>query len=184
MQHFALMPKENLRRKRKFRFIASTISLALYLCLILFLDQSTKYFVNTHLIYGKAYPIITGFLNLTLVYNRGGAFGLLSSSPQFFIVFSFVTFLMLIYICIRLQAVEKNIAFPFLLVFSGAIGNLIDRIRHGYVVDFIDFYVGSYHWPAFNIADSTITIGILMLIWKMWRNKRVSEKSEKGETLL
>ncbi len=126
--------------------------------------------------------IIDGFLNVGLTYNKGVAFGMMTSwsdSVRFFalIFTSSIAFFVLLYFLFVVYRNNK-IGICFLaLIFSGAIGNIIDRVRYGAVVDFIDVFYGSYHWPMFNCADSFICIGVIGLIFLP--TKEDSEKNAK-----
>jgi len=132
---------------------------------ILFLDQWTKYEVVMQIPFHHIVPVVDGFFNLTHLRNRGGAFGIFSSQKDdrsywFFIIFSLIAIGAVLLLFMRLRGEEKIPSVALSLVMGGALGNLIDRLRYGEVIDFLDFYISSYHWPAFNIADSSITIGI------------------------
>ncbi len=134
---------------------------------VLVFDQLTKFIVADYLMqHGEIY--LTPFLNLVLVHNTGAAFGFLSSAGGwqnvFFIVAAVAASGFILWMIWRLSAEDKLLATGLMLVLGGALGNLIDRLIHGYVVDFIDFYYRTWHWPAFNVADSAITIGAVMLV--------------------
>ena len=141
---------------------------------IFILDQVTKHlilaFMNPH----KSIQIIPGFFDLVYVMNKGGAFGIWSNqSPLFrgiiFISFSIVTILALGIIYFRSrQEYLTRLGIAFLM--GGAIGNLVDRLRWGMVVDFLDFYLGSVHWPAFNVADMAICIGLGFILLDLLKN--------------
>ena len=111
---------------------------------------------------------ITSWLNMTLAHNYGAAFSFLSDAGGwqrwFFTVLAVVVTGVLLVWLLRLKPAEKLIAAGLALIIGGAIGNLTDRIRHGYVVDFIDVYYRDWHWPAFNLADSAITCGVIILL--------------------
>lgn len=143
---------------------------------IIVLDQWTKHEVEKRLLYRQTIEIIPHFFNLTHVRNPGGAFGLFGTEKSgagtfFFIFFSLFAIGVLLYFFLRLKN-EKTLSFAISLVLSGAIGNLVDRFRYGEVIDFLDFYLFSYHWPAFNIADSTITLGLGLLAWRLWAEEK------------
>jgi len=128
---------------------------------LLVLDQFTKSLILKKLTWGQSLPVITNIFHLTLVSNKGSAFGILRGTSAIFII---ISFLLIIFIILSLKKRSgyfslKSVRFAFALILSGALGNLIDRIRFGYVVDFLDFRI----WPVFNIADSTITIGAILL---------------------
>jgi len=134
-------------------------------------DQITKSIATAELILYKSVAVMPMF-NFTLMHNEGAAFSFLSDAGGwqrwFFTVISFVVSVLLIFWIKKLKPEEKIQAIAFSLILGGAIGNLIDRVRFGYVVDFIEIYWNSngqhYSWPAFNIADSAITIGVVLLV--------------------
>ena len=135
--------------------------------LVVILDQATKWLAEALL--EPFRPIAIGpLLNLTLMYNEGAAFSFLSNAGGwqrwFFAAFALVMTIALVIWLVRLARHEGVTAAALALVIGGAIGNLIDRLLTGRVVDFIDFYVGTWHWPAFNVADSAITLGIVLLL--------------------
>ncbi|MBP1726584.1 MAG: lipoprotein signal peptidase [Deltaproteobacteria bacterium] len=137
---------------------------------ILVLDQVTKALVSAALRLHESRSIIPGFLSLTLVHNTGAAFGILAgeSSPlrtAFFLVVSVVAMGVVLWLLLRLRPEQKVEAVALSLIFGGAVGNVIDRIRFGKVIDFIDVFYRSYHWPAFNVADAAISVGVFLLFW-------------------
>lgn len=137
--------------------------------LVLFLDQWTKLIVQRSLSLYQRIEVIHGFFNLVHVRNTGGAFGIFGGEgggvgSLFFVVVSVVAIGSILILLIRLKEDEMIISLSLSFILSGAVGNLIDRLWHGEVVDFLDFYVSSYHWPAFNIADSAICVGIGLMI--------------------
>lgn len=143
--------------------------------IIIIADQLSKAWAVDALIFEQSRPL-TSFLNLALVYNTGAAFGFLASSGGWqlyvFATLAIIASIILIVLLHKHQK-EKRSACAFSLILGGAIGNLIDRFNHGYVVDFIDFYYKNYHWPAFNVADSAICIGaVLIVIDSLWPPKR------------
>lgn len=152
--------------KRKYKF------LLIITLLILILDQWTKYLVQKRLHLFQSIEVIKGFFNLVHVRNKGGAFGIFGGAKgelfsNLFIVVSLVAIGVILYFFMKIKEREKSLLFSLSLVLSGAIGNLIDRFFYGEVVDFLDFHLFSYHWPAFNIADSAITIGIGLMAFKL-----------------
>lgn len=132
---------------------------------VLVLDLWTKEIALTHLALHEPVPVIDGLLNWTLTYNYGAAFSFLSDASGwqrwFFSALAVGVSVMLAFWLSRTPRHDWRQALPFALVIGGAIGNLIDRLRHGYVVDFIDAYWNTSHWPAFNIADSAIVAGAI-----------------------
>ena len=143
---------------------------------ILFLDRWTKWLIAVRLVLNETVPVIDGFLNITYVQNTGVAFGILSSisSPAKTIMLSvFTAFAAGVVIVYSLRSSPRNhlLQVALALILGGALGNLYDRLAYGYVIDFLEFYVGSYHWPAFNVADSAITIGVGLLAIEIIRNE-------------
>ena len=138
--------------------------------IIVLLDQVTKLIVLETMPLFQTIPVFPGFFNLTHIHNPGGAFGFLSTQTSHIqrLLFLFVSSLAvgLIFYFYRKTPLEQTwLSTAFAMVFGGAIGNLIDRIRLGKVVDFLDFYVGDLHWPAFNVADSAVSIGMVIFLF-------------------
>lgn len=136
---------------------------------IIALDQVTKILVVSNLQLHDSVPLVNGFLNLVHVRNPGAAFGFLAKAPAwfrsvFFIAVTVGAILLILYYLKQTGAGEKNQVVALSLIFAGAVGNLIDRIRFGEVIDFIDVYISTHHWPAFNVADSAISVGALLLL--------------------
>lgn len=125
--------------------------------LILFLvDQATKWLVVHRIGFQEAVPVIPGFFSLTHVYNTGAAFSMMHDSNRFFAILSMAVFATLIFL--RKHFAGLLMQWGWVLILSGILGNVTDRLLRGHVVDFLDFQLGSYHWPAFNVADSCICI--------------------------
>jgi signal peptidase II len=144
----------------------------LFFLLVLCSDQITKYWAVDGLTLGREVPVIDGIFNLTLVYNPGAAFGVFGGLPDFWrrLVLFGVSILALgvVFRFMVKDAKDDPISQIALSgILAGAIGNVIDRLRFDAVVDFLDFYWGNYHWPAFNIADSAISVGVFVLIVRM-----------------
>ena len=138
--------------------------------IVLLLDQVTKYVVEARIRLHDVVIVIPGFFNLTHVRNKGAAFGILSSLPElwrgaFFIMVTIIAVAAIIVLIIKTH--ERLPVYAFSLIAGGAVGNVIDRIRYGEVVDFIQWYVKSYYWPSFNVADSAISIGVALLAVEM-----------------
>ena len=138
---------------------------------VMLLDQLSKYWVSASFDYGasRAY---TGFFNLVLTYNKGAAFSILASAAGwqrgFFIAIALVAVLVISVLLAR-HAGEKLFCLALSLILGGAVGNVLDRIVLGHVVDFLDFHYAGWHWPAFNLADSAITAGAVLLIADSFR---------------
>ena len=148
------------------------VSLILAL-VVLVLDIITKRWVESVLLHGQQIPL-TGFFNLVLTYNAGAAFSFLSDASGwqrwFFSAIAASASGLIIYL-LRKHAADKLFCMALSLILGGALGNLWDRITLGHVVDFLDFHVSNYHWPAFNVADSAIFLGAMLLILDSFRRK-------------
>lgn len=141
----------------------------LWLSVIVFaLDLATKLWASSALSLYERMPM-TSFFNITLAHNSGAAFSFLADAGGwqrwFFTAVAVIVSAVIVVWLKRLPANEKLQACGLALVLGGAIGNVLDRVMHGYVVDFLDFYYGDYHWPAFNVADMAIVGGAILLIW-------------------
>lgn len=137
--------------------------------IVVVLDQVTKLLVLAGMPLYHSIPVIPGFFNLTHIHNPGGAFGFMAAGHPglrnlLFVGVSSLAMAMLIYFYRYTPNTHPYLAAALAMIFGGAVGNLIDRLRFGEVVDFLDVYVGAYHWPAFNVADSAISIGIGIFI--------------------
>ena len=139
---------------------------------VVILDIWTKALVLKRLQLHEAIPVVPGFFQFVRVHNTGAAFGIganASSSlvPLLLNVGAIAVFLMVVVYALRTAATDRLLQIGLHLILGGAIGNLLDRYRFGYVVDFLDVYIGRHHWPAFNVADSAICIGIALLFLDM-----------------
>lgn len=141
----------------------------LVMCVVVALDQLTKISILDHLELGESINVIPNFFDLTLVMNPGAAFGMFSKMEPGIrrVVLGMVTLLAIGLVLVLLKKEAKNdriSQFALFLVLGGAVGNIIDRFRFDAVVDFLDVYYGTYHWPAFNVADSAICVGVFVVI--------------------
>lgn len=149
--------------------------LLLLICaLIIPIDQLSKLYIDSTMALHQSYTVIEHFFNICYVLNTGAAFGILANSAVRVPLLSGVAVLaavVILWIFTRIDGrTLQRVALS--LVFSGAIGNLIDRIRLGAVIDFLDVHWYQHHWPAFNVADSAITIGVALLLVDMWYEDR------------
>ena len=147
------------------------------LVLVAGLDQFSKWYITSTMSLHASYPVIDGFFNITYIRNPGAAFGFLANAAPLFrsgflIVVSTAAIVMVLYYLARNRSDGVLLTGALSLITGGAAGNLIDRIRFGNVVDFLDVYIGSYHWPAFNVADSAISIGAVLLVVEMFRRRK------------
>lgn len=141
---------------------------------ILILDQATKTIIQNRMSLHESIPVIPSFFNLTYIRNPGAAFGLFAEMDDrfrftFFIIIALAALLFLTHLYIKLPAESLLGRLSISLIIGGALGNLVDRVRYGEVVDFLDFFIGDLHWPAFNIADSAITVGVTMMVLYFFR---------------
>jgi len=139
--------------------------------LIVMIDQATKYLVVQRMVVNQAVEV-TSFFNLVLVYNPGAAFSFLADHDGwqrgFFMVIAVIASVWIVYLLYRYPQ-QSLFALALALILAGAVGNLIDRITVGAVIDFLDFHAFGYHWPAFNVADSAITCGAVLLVYDALR---------------
>lgn len=143
---------------------------------VVLLDQLTKAVILSELPLYRTIPVIPGLFNITHIHNPGGAFGFLAEQSPWvrktvFLFMSSVAVVMVLYFYHNTPKTHSWLAAGLALIFGGAVGNLIDRFRFGKVVDFLDFYLGNSHWPAFNVADSAITVGVSIFLIHLVFNK-------------
>jgi signal peptidase II len=147
----------------------------------LLLDQATKLYIDRSMRLFDSIPVLTDFFNITYLRNRGAAFSFLSEASwrlPFFIGISLVASVAIIVAFHKLRADQKLAQVSLAMIFSGAVGNLIDRVRLGEVIDFLDAHWYRHHWPAFNVADSLICVGVFLLALDMLlEDKRAKGKS-------
>ena len=143
------------------------------------LDRWTKTLIQKHFDLNESISVIDGFFNITYVRNTGVAFGIfdpLSLPAKSVLLSVFTAFAAVVVITYSVRSSLRNrlLQFALALVLGGALGNLYDRLAYGYVVDFLEFYVRTYHWPSFNVADSAISIGVILLALEILRNEAPS----------
>lgn len=151
--------------------------------LVVVLDQWSKSAVSSHFAYGESMAI-TPFFNMVLAHNQGAAFSMLNDAGGWQRwLFSAIAVVAAAWIAVLLHKhrQQKLFCFALALILGGALGNLIDRIAYGYVVDFLDFHWKTSHFPAFNLADSAITCGAVLLLWDGFMNKSPSHMGSKAE---
>jgi signal peptidase II len=142
---------------------------------VLFLDQATKIFIDRTMDLHSSISVVENFFNITYIRNKGAAFGFLAESSfrlPFFILISIIAVVVIIGIFRKLRPDQKLTAVSLSLIFAGALGNLIDRIRLGEVIDFIYVHWYEHYWPAFNVADSAICVGVALLALDMLRDEQ------------
>lgn len=154
---------------------------------LIILDQYTKFWITTHIPKGYSMEVIRNFFSLTHIRNPGVAFGLFAENDSglktvVFIIFSSIAIVAILVFFHQAPRHRKIVHMGLILVFSGAIGNLIDRILYHEVIDFLDFFYNGYHWPAFNVADSCITIGVVFMFIDLFQRDRASPSGEVSPT--
>ncbi|MBL0941302.1 MAG: signal peptidase II [Alphaproteobacteria bacterium] len=155
-------------------------SLGIFVALIVIgLDQLTKLAILNYFKGASEIVPVTSFFNLLLTWNKGVSFGIFNSGAEVTVLVLtifpiLVTMLLMVWLW---QTTTKLLALGLGLIMGGALGNIIDRVRFGGVIDFLDFYVLNHHWPAFNVADSAIVLGVVLLLTESWSSK--SEVSKK-----
>lgn len=150
--------------------------LVLVTSLVLAADQATKFLIKNTLALHEQWVVIHNFFNITFVMNPGGAFGFFATGTPgvrkfIFLFLSSIVALFVVWFYHRCAQEYIFLSYGLAMIFGGAVGNLIDRFRYGMVVDFLDFYIGQAHWPAFNVADSSITVGMGIIIYHILFNK-------------
>jgi signal peptidase II len=148
----------------------------LILLVLLAIDQLSKFWIVATMDLYEVQTVIPGFFNLVHVTNKGAAFSMFASvdSPwrhYFFVCVNGIAAIALTIAAYKMKRQQILYRVSFALIAAGAVGNLIDRLRFGAVIDFLDFYIGSYHWPAFNVADSAITVGVILAVYSYYFTK-------------
>ena len=147
----------------------------------LLLDQWSKTYIANHFELSQFKRIITNFFHLTYVRNPGAAFGIFADNAirvPFFITISSIATLAILWYVWKITSEKPWQLLALGLIFSGALGNLIDRIRFGEVIDFIDVHWYNHHWPAFNVADSAICVGVAIMLICSWHEERQKKRLE------
>ena len=142
--------------------------------IVIVVDLYTKHLIQQAFVFGDLRPI-TSFFDLVRYHNQGSAFGFLNDAggwqKWFFNAIGTVASIVIIYL-LKKHTSEKLFCLGLALVLGGAIGNLYDRITLGYVVDFLNFHINNYYWPAFNVADSAICVGVALLLWDSFKTEK------------
>ena len=130
---------------------------------VVIVDQVSKWYVE-QIVQPLELPVISGFFTIVCIHNYGSAFGFFQGWRFFLIAVGFAVLCVLLYMWKHHAQGQWRYAIPLGFIIGGAVGNAIDRVRFGYVIDFLDFFIGSYHWPAFNVADTAICLGTIYII--------------------
>ena len=150
----------------------------IYSLLLAILDQLSKIILNKVLVLGKSYQVFAKFLYITKMYNDGISFSMLTGHRILIILICLAIMIFLYSYMKKFKENKRNII-AFSLVFGGLFGNLIDRIFRGYVIDFIDFYIFNYNYPVFNLADSFIFIGVILLLYSIYMGEDNENSSKR-----
>lgn len=145
---------------------------------LLFLDQIVKYIVSTSIALGDTINVIPNIFYITNLENRGAAWSIFSGSRFFLVMCALIALFVIYYFFIKNKEISKSKKVYYGLLFGGILGNLVDRIIHGYVIDFIGVYIGTYAFPIFNIADIAIVIGSILCIIDVYRGDKNDTKSK------
>lgn len=162
--------------KRKYLILSTTVAA------VVLLDLITKAYIDSHLSLHESVVVVGGFLNITYVRNPGAAFSFLANASPgfrsvFFLTATALAIILVLYYIARSKTEEPFMIFALSLILSGALGNFIDRVRLGEVIDFIDVHLSTYHWPAFNVADSAITVGAFIMLFTLFKRPKEHENS-------
>lgn len=144
---------------------------------IFIFDQITKTIIVKFVNPGESFPIIRNIFHITLIFNRGVAFGIFAHNSYLFIIVStFIALLIIVSFIRRLPSHSLHLyRIPLVIILGGTLGNLVDRLRFGFVIDFLDFRI----WPVFNIADIAITTGTILLIWRIFKSSQFNRKVQR-----
>lgn len=162
---------KNAQRLCKNNMFKKKIGFGLISIILISMDQLTKLYIHTHYRLGETYPIIDGFFNLSYVRNKGAAFGFLNQSESplrdlFFLLLAPCAGIFILFLLKKAKKASWLYTIALAFVFSGSMGNYLDRLQFGYVIDLLDVhYKNLYYWPVFNIADAVIVLGVSVLIF-------------------
>ncbi len=147
---------------------------------VLVIDQLSKIYIDHRFALYKSVGVFENFFHITYVRNKGAAFGILADNAfrvPFFIAVATLAAVGILWYLRHIADHQRLHIWALALVFSGAVGNLIDRVRLGEVIDFLDVHWYQHHWPAFNVADSAISVGVALLLVDLWREERTKKKT-------
>ncbi|NLW08067.1 MAG: signal peptidase II [Clostridia bacterium] len=136
---------------------------ALLVILVLAVDQLSKYIIRTNMVPNQSLPVIESIFHITYVNNPGAAFGLFANKTWLFIGVTLAVVILIVFTYLYLPPGQMIVRLALALMLGGAVGNLIDRLRFGYVIDFLDFRI----WPVFNLADMAVVSGVILLCWQI-----------------
>lgn len=149
--------------------------------ILIIIDQVTKWFIIKNMELGESIPVIEGFFHITSHRNSGAAWGILQGQMIFFYIITVIVIIGIIYMMQKYVQTNKVLGIGLGFVLGGAIGNFIDRLRMQEVVDFLDFTIINYSFPIFNIADSALTVGVIIILVAMFIEERNEKRKRKDE---
>ncbi|MDQ5987650.1 MAG: Lipoprotein signal peptidase [Syntrophus sp. SKADARSKE-3] len=157
-------------KKTNFIFLLTVLA-------VVALDQATKFFIDGAMTLHASIPVIPGFFSITYIRNPGAAFGFLAGAPAvfrsfFFLAVTIAAVVLILYYLHKTPGRGQLLTVSLSLILAGALGNMVDRLRLGEVIDFLDVYIGTAHWPAFNVADSAICVGAAVLFLALIRQDK------------
>lgn len=144
--------------------------LIMVICVLL--DQITKYIVTVNMALADTIQIVKNFFRITYVQNTGAAWSFMAGNRIFFILITFMILVALLYMLIKKENLSKKEGILFGILIGGILGNMIDRILYGYVIDFLDFNFGGYDFPVFNVADTLIVLSGILIMWMYWKEEK------------
>ena len=151
--------------------------------IVFIIDQVTKYIIRASLNLGSGVVVIPHLFNIVHSRNKGAAFGMFQNHSQYLTVITFVAVFLILYLFITTPKKDKLLRAAYGMILGGALGNLYDRVISGYVTDFLDFHIGQHSWPTFNVADSCISVAIVLIIYDAIRKERLRTHPVANEEL-
>ncbi|QQK81966.1 signal peptidase II [Salicibibacter cibi] len=149
---------------------------------VIIADQLTKWLIAAYMEIGETIPIIEDVIHITSHRNAGAAFGILQGQMWLFYIVTIIVTVGIVYFIKKMGRTDKWIGIPLGILLGGTIGNFIDRMLYGEVIDFVDVYIGTYSFPIFNVADSALTVGVILLIIKLFIDERREKKEKANES--
>ncbi|MCK4271111.1 signal peptidase II [bacterium] len=142
-------------------------------------DQGSKIFVAKRMELGQSIPVLGNFFRITFIRNAGGAFGIFLGGGWFYLLASILAIILIFFYLRKMSAGHLWSRISLALILGGALGNLIDRVRYGMVIDFLDFGIGRLRWPVFNLADAAVTVGVAVFLLLMFQKKAEDRGQDK-----
>lgn len=157
----------------------NSILLWMVTVLTIIADQGSKIFVAKRMELGQSIPVLGNFFRITFIRNAGGAFGIFLGGGWFYLLASILAIILIFFYLRKMSAGHLWSRISLALILGGALGNLIDRVRYGMVIDFLDFGIGRLRWPVFNLADAAVTVGVAVFLLLMFQKKAEDRGQDK-----